>query len=80
MLTMPPTTERWGDCEPNFRTFDGWPEADWEQVAADDYDALHENARAYLDYVSAELDTPIYAVGIGPNRSQTIVLERPFEN
>ena len=80
MLTMPPTTEQWGDCEPNFRTFDGWPEADWEQVAADGYDALHENARAYLDYVSAELDTPIYAVGIGPNRSQTIVLERPFEN
>ncbi|MFB6178507.1 MAG: adenylosuccinate synthase [Halorientalis sp.] len=79
IFTMPPTTEQWGDCVPNFRTFDGWPEVDWEAVAAEGYDAIPENARTYLDYVTEELDTPIYAVGVGPNRSQTIVLERPFE-
>ncbi|PSP77945.1 adenylosuccinate synthase [Halobacteriales archaeon QS_4_69_225] len=25
-LTMPTTTERWADCEPTFRAFDGWPD------------------------------------------------------
>jgi adenylosuccinate synthase len=77
-FTMPATTEQWGECEPNFRTFDGWPEADWDAVAAEGYDAIPENAQAYLEYVGAELDAPIYAVGVGPNREQTIVLDHPF--
>jgi adenylosuccinate synthase len=77
-FTMPPTTEKWGECEPNFRTFEGWPEVNWDVVADEGYDALHENAQAYLEYISDELDTPIYAVGVGPNREQTIVLDHPF--
>ncbi len=76
IFSMPATTERWGDCEANLRTFEGWPEADWNEV--EDYDALPANAKAYLDYVSDELDTPIYAVGIGPGREQTVVRENPF--
>ena len=79
IYSMPPTTETWGECDPVFKTFDGWPEADWEDVASEGYDALPATAREYLDYLSAELDTPIYAVGVGPDRSQSIVLERPFE-
>ncbi|MFB6143392.1 MAG: adenylosuccinate synthase [Halorientalis sp.] len=77
-FTMPPTTERWANCDPNYRTFEGWPELDWASVAADGYDALPGNARAYLAYLSEELDTPIYAVGVGPDRGETIVRERPF--
>ncbi|MEF8881713.1 MAG: adenylosuccinate synthase [Halapricum sp.] len=75
--TIPATTEQWARCEGNFRTFDGWPEQDWDAVAEEGYEALHENARAYLEYVSDELDTPIYAIGIGPGRDQSIVLEEP---
>ena len=77
-LTLPATTERWADCEATFRSFDGWEDADWDAVAAEGYDALPENARAYLDYVSEELDVPIYAVGVGPGREQTIVREDPL--
>jgi adenylosuccinate synthase len=77
-FTMPPTTERWGECEPNYRTFDGWTDANWDLVADEGYDAIPANAREYLEYVSDELDTPIYAVGVGPNREQTAVLEHPF--
>jgi adenylosuccinate synthase len=77
-LTMPATTERWGDCECEFRSFDGWPEVDWAEVAADGYEALPENARAYLEYISDELDAPVYAVGVGPGRSETIVRDRPW--
>jgi len=78
VLTVPATTERWATCEANYRTFDGWPEFDAEEVAEAGYDALPEGARDYLEYLEAELDTPVYAVGIGPGRSETIVREDPF--
>ena len=75
--TVPPTTEEWGRCSVNYRTFDGWPEVDWDAVASEGYDALPEKARDYLEFVESELDTPLYAVGVGPGRDQTIVLENP---
>jgi len=78
LLTMPATTEEWGRCEAVYRTFEGWDEADWSAVADQGYDAIPENARAYLDYLSDELDVPIYAVGVGPDREDTVVVERPF--
>ncbi len=78
LLTMPATTEQWGDCEPNYRTFDGWSEADWAEVTDEGYEALPEEARTYLEYVSDEVDVPVYAVGVGPGRSETVVRERPF--
>jgi adenylosuccinate synthase len=78
LLSMPTTTERWGRCEAVYRTFDGWPEVDWETIAAEGYDAIPESAQTYLEYISEELETPIYAVGVGPGRDETIVLEDPY--
>lgn len=79
LQTMPPTTERWADCEANFRTFEGWADLNWETVAQEGYDAIPENARTYLEYIEAELDTPVYAVGVGPDRSSTVVRESPWK-
>ncbi|MFB6173526.1 MAG: adenylosuccinate synthetase, partial [Halobacteriales archaeon] len=76
--TMPATTERWGECEPVFRTFEGWPERDWAAVAEEGYEALPANARTYLEYVEAELDAIIHAVGVGPGRNETVVRRSPF--
>jgi adenylosuccinate synthase len=76
--TVPATTERWADCEPNYKTFDGWPEVDWQEVAEQGYETIPDNAREYLEYVSDELGTPIYAIGVGPGREETLVLEEPF--
>ena len=77
--TMPTTTEEWARCEPVFREFEPWPEADWDAVAEEGYDALPEAAREYLSYLSTEVGVPVYAVGIGPNREQTVVRENPFD-
>jgi adenylosuccinate synthase len=77
--TVPATTERWAACEPNFRTFDGWPDVDWTAVAGEGYDAIPENARTYLEYVADELGADVYAVGVGPGRSETVVVESPWE-
>ncbi len=80
VLSVPATTEPWGDCEPNYRSFDGWPDTDWEAVAAKGYDALPENARAYVQYVEDELGVPAVALGVGPGREETIVRDRPFDD
>ncbi|MFC7155050.1 adenylosuccinate synthase [Halomarina halobia] len=77
LRTMPATTEQWGRCEAIYREFDGWSEVDWAAVADEGYEALPEDARTYLEYVSDELDAPIYAVGVGPGREQTVVLDSP---
>ncbi|WP_343774132.1 adenylosuccinate synthase [Natronoarchaeum mannanilyticum] len=77
--TVPSTTERWARCEPNYRTFEGWADVDWSAVAEEGYDALPPEARAYLEFLEDELDTPVYAVGVGPDREDTVVRENPFE-
>ena len=77
--TMPATTERWADCEPILKEFDPWPEVDWAAVADDGYDALPAAARTYLDYLSSEVGAPVYAVGVGPDRAETVELVDPFE-
>ena len=79
LLTMPATTERWSRCDPVLRSFEPWEEIDWSAVAAKGYDAIPDNAQAYLDYISAEVDAPIYAIGVGPGRDETVVLDKPFE-
>ena len=76
---MPATTERWGRCDPVLRSFEPWDEVDWSVVAAEGYDAIPDNAQAYLDYISAEVGAPIYAIGVGPSRDETVVLDNPFE-
>ena len=79
LLTMPATTERWSRCDPVLRSFEPWGEVDWSAVAAEGYDAIPDNAQAYLDYISAEVGAPIYAIGVGPGRDETVVLDNPFE-
>jgi adenylosuccinate synthase len=80
LLTIPATTEQWADCEATYREFDGWPDVDWSDVAERGYDAIPEHAQEYLGYIAAELDTDIYAVGIGPGRDDTVVVQNPFDN
>ncbi|MFC7209705.1 adenylosuccinate synthase [Natronoarchaeum sp. GCM10025321] len=77
--TVPATTERWERCEPTLKTFEGWEDVDWDVVAEEGYDAVPDAAKEYLDYISDELDTPVYAIGVGPGREETVVRQNPFE-
>jgi adenylosuccinate synthase len=76
--TLPATVREWAACEPVYRSFEGWPDADWRTVANEGYDALPANARTYLEYVSDETGVPVYAVGVGPGRGETVVREHPL--
>ncbi|AUV81471.1 adenylosuccinate synthase [Salinigranum rubrum] len=77
--TVPTTTEQWARCEPVLKEFEPWPEVDWTAVAEEGYEALPDGAREYLDYVSREVGAPVYAVGVGPDRAETIERADPFE-
>ncbi|WP_435124905.1 adenylosuccinate synthase [Halobaculum sp. D14] len=77
--TMPTTTERWARCEPVLREFEPWPEVDWDAVAAEGYEAIPAAGRDYLEYIEDELDTPVYAVGVGPDRAETVIRASPWE-
>ena len=79
VYTMPATTERWGECNPVFETFDGWPEFDSEDVAATGYEGLPTGARDYVEYIEAELGVDTYVLGLGPGREETVVRQDPFE-
>ena len=77
-FTIPATTERWAECEPNLRSFDPWESVAWSDVATEGYEAIPANAKQYLEYLTDELNTPIYAIGVGPDRAETIELVNPF--
>ena len=77
--TVPVSNSEWDRCTVNYRQFDGWPDVDWSEVAQEGYEAIPENARTYLEYIETEIDTPIYAVSVGPAREDTIILEDPYE-
>ena len=76
--TVPPTTEQWARCDPVYREFDPWPSADWDAVSRRGYGALPSAAAGYIDFICDALSVPVYAVGVGPKRSQTIMVEHPF--
>lgn len=76
--TMPATTEEWGECEPVYREFETWEEQDWTAVAEEGYDAIPEAARDYLAYLEGELGADVYAVGVGPDRAQTVERDTPW--
>jgi len=77
--TLPATTEAWSECEPVLKSFEGWPEFDPAEVASEGYDALPEQARAYVEYVEDELDALAYVLGVGPGREESVVRQNPFE-
>ena len=78
LATMPTTTERWADCEPVYREFEPWPEVDWDRIET--LEALPPAARQYVDYLSEELSTPVYAVGVGPDRGATVEVVDPWDS
>ncbi|WP_434522149.1 adenylosuccinate synthase [Halorubrum sp. AS12] len=77
--TVPTTTDRWERCEPIYETLDTWQPFDSAAVAEAGYDALPDAAREYLEFLADEIDTPVYAVGVGPDREETVELTNPFE-
>ncbi|MDP7009231.1 MAG: adenylosuccinate synthase [Phycisphaerales bacterium] len=65
-----PDARRLAEVTPIFETMPGWHE-EIDEITSPDQ--LPENAKAYLERVSAYLDLPISIVSVGPKRSQTVI-------
>ncbi|MBT7307560.1 MAG: adenylosuccinate synthase [Gammaproteobacteria bacterium] len=63
-------------CEPVYEEMAGWSES---TLGAKNYDALPENAKAYLERLAVLCGVPIDIVSTGPDREETIVLNHPFQ-
>ncbi|MFX1377654.1 MAG: adenylosuccinate synthase [Promethearchaeota archaeon] len=66
------------NCEPIYKTFEGWEEKtreEWLDIAKKGYDALPETMKTYIQAIKNILKTDVAMVSIGPDRKETIVLE-----
>ena len=74
--TPPVGAEAIAMCEPVYEEHTGWQSS---TVGIKEYDALPENARAYLKRIEEVTATPIDIVSTGPDRAETIILKHPFD-
>lgn len=72
---FPASLKKLGECKPVYETLPGWSE---DISGLRKIEDMPENAKRYLRRVSELINTPIQIVSVGPERSQTIVLNDPF--
>ena len=74
--TPPIGADLYDKCVPVYEEMPGWSES---TVGAESYDALPDNAKAYLKRIEELTKTPIDIISTGPDRDETIILKHPFE-
>ena len=61
-----------GEAVPTYEIFPGWMQ---DTSGIEEYEELPERAKQYLARIAELIDTDISIISIGPNRSETIILE-----
>ncbi|KKK44320.1 MAG: hypothetical protein Lokiarch_19130, partial [Candidatus Lokiarchaeum sp. GC14_75] len=65
------------NCKPIYKSFEGWeaiPREQWTQIAQEGYGALPETMKTYVQTIKDELKTDYFALSIGPDRKETILM------
>jgi len=65
-------------CKPIYKSFQGWKARtrdEWLEIAQNGYDALPDTIKIYVQAIKEELETDIAILSIGPDRTETIVLD-----
>ncbi|CDF58999.1 adenylosuccinate synthase [Thermobrachium celere] len=70
---FPASLEDLERCKPIYKEFEGW---DNSVEGAKTFDDLHENAKKYLRFIEEYTGTRVSIVSVGPNRSQTMVINK----
>jgi len=76
---MPLDLDDLAEVKPIFEDLPGWPDLspqDTKTVISES--ALPPNARAFVDRISALVETPVWVASVGPGRLETIVRHNPF--
>lgn len=76
MAHPPVGADHYARVEPVYMDMPGWRES---TVGVKEYDALPENARAYLSKVEELAGAPIDIISTGPDREETMILRDPFQ-
>ena len=66
-------------CRPIYRSFDGWEKKtreEWSDIAKKGYDALPEAMKVYIQAIKEELNSQIFALSVGADRNDTIILNK----
>ncbi len=72
-ITTPPSTiATLARCKPVYIEMDGWKE-DISDIR--EFDKLPENAKAYIRKIEELTKTPVGMISVGPDRSQTIIVD-----
>ncbi len=75
-ITHPPSAaEALERCVPVYESMPGWSES---TEGAVEWESLPVNARAYIERLTALIETPVHIVSTGPDRQQTMILNNPF--
>ena len=73
-LDIPPTDgQHFAECEPDYIELPGWQSS---TVGITTYDALPETAKHYLAKIAELTETPIAIVSTGPDRAETILIDK----
>lgn len=63
------------ECKPVYTELDGWKE---DISACESYEALPQAAKAYIEFIEAQVGVPVKIVSVGPKRSQTIIRDNIY--
>ena len=69
------------ECKPVYKSFDGWDKRtreEWLEIAEKGYDALPETMKIYINSIKEELNTKFFALSLGPDRKETILMDSEF--
>lgn len=75
--SIPATNEEYTRCKPIYKSFQGWTE-DITRVKSKEQ--LPLNAQKYLDFIAKICDVSIAGFSVGPDREQTIFLNKELLN
>jgi adenylosuccinate synthase len=73
--TMPFDLQVLKDCQPIYEEMPGWQQSTF---GAKTYDVLPEKARQYVRRLEALCGIPVVVISTGPDRDETIILEKIF--
>jgi len=78
VLEMPPVgADDLERCEPAYEDMPGWTQS---THGVKRLDQLPDNARRYLDRLTAAVGVPIDMISTGPDRDATIVIRHPYHH
>jgi adenylosuccinate synthase len=63
------------ECKPVYETLEGWKE---DITNCKTYEALPKQAKAYIEFIEAQVGIPVKIVSIGPKRDQTIIRDEIY--